>query len=519
MKIKLLSLSVCLAALFALSAEAEQLPVVSLPAVSHAEGAKPNIVYILADDMGYGDVQVLNPEHGKIPTPHMDQLAAEGMIFTDAHSSSSVCTPTRYGIMTGRYNWRSRLQKGVLNGFGKALIPTTRATVPSILREQGYNTAMFGKWHIGMNLPTVDDKPLTQRGLSNVDWNGRIEGGPFDLGFDYYFGISASLDMPPYIYIENDRFVGAGTTVKKFGRTGVAHEDFEAINVLDDLAEKATAYIKDQSADKPFFTYIALPSPHTPIVPTSEWQGKSGLGKYGDYVMETDAFVGTIIDAVDAAGLAENTLLIVTSDNGCSKAARITDLEKKGHFPSAQFRGSKADLWDGGHRVPFIVRWPKVVEAGSQSDALICLTDLLATAAECSGAEVPDNAGEDSVSFLSALQGEPISSTRAGVIHHSISGHFAYRMGQWKLLLAKGSGGWTAPKEDQMPKDAPRAQLYDLETDPGETTNLYESHPEVAQRLLAQLEADISNGRSTDGAPSQNDTDQIILWKSERTHK
>jgi arylsulfatase A-like enzyme len=284
--------------------------------------------------------------------------------------------------------------------------------------------------------------------------------------------------------------------------------------VLDDLAEKATAYIKGQSPDKAFFTYIALPSPHTPIVPTPEWQGKSGLGKYGDFVMETDAFIGTIIDAVDAAGLAENTIIIVTSDNGCSKAAGIPALEAQGHFPSAQFRGSKSDLWDGGHRVPFIVRWPKVVEAGSQSDALICLTDLLATAAECAGAAVPANAGEDSVSFLPALQGAPIASTRAGVIHHSISGHFAYRMGQWKLLLAKGSAGWTAPDEKQAGGAATLAQLYDLETDPGETTNLNESHPEVAQRLLSQLKADISNGRSTDGSPATNDFDAIELWKS-----
>jgi arylsulfatase A-like enzyme len=469
-----------------------------LPLSLFAE-VRPNIVYILADDMGYSDVQCLNPERGKIKTPHLDQLAADGMVFTDAHSGSSVCTPTRHGIITGRYSWRSRLQKGVTNSYGRALIPTSRATVASILREQGYNTAMIGKWHIGMNLPTLDDKPLTQKGLSNVDWERRIEGGPFDLGFDYYFGISATLDMPPYIYIENDQFDGECTTIKRFPRPGAAHEDFEAIDVLDDLAEKAVAYIKSQSAAKPFFTYIALPSPHTPIVPTPEWQGKSEVGKYGDFQMQTDAFVGTIMDAVAAVGLAENTLFIVTSDNGCSKAAGIAALETKGHFPSAQFRGSKADLWEGGHRVPFIVRWPQVVEAGSQSSALICLTDLLATAAECSGAEVPSNAGEERVSFVPVLQGKRMSPTRAGVVHHSISGHFAYRVGQWKLLLAKGSGGWTAPKEGSIPTDAPNAQLYDMVADPGETTNLYESHPEVAHRLLAQLEADVFNRRSTEG--------------------
>jgi arylsulfatase A-like enzyme len=480
----------------------------AISSIGFAAETKPNIVFIYADDMGYGDVQCLNPKHGKIATPNMDQLAAEGMVFTDAHTSSSVCTPSRYGLMTGRYNWRNERQAGVLNGFGAPLIPTDRMTVASLLKAQGYNTAMIGKWHIGMNFTKAGKAQI------DVDWKGPISGGPYDLGFDYYFGISASLDMPPYIYIENDHFVGECTTTKAFKRKGPAHEDFEAIDVLDDLTEKAVAYIQKQKASQPFFTYIALPSPHTPIVPSPEWQGKSPLGKYGDFVMQTDAVIGQIVEAVDAAGLKENTLIIVSSDNGCSKAAGIPAMEAKGHYPSAQFRGSKADIWDGGHRVPFILRWPAGIKAGTQSDQTICLTDLMATCADLVGVTLPESAGEDSVSFLPALSGQPIVSTRNGVIHHSISGHFAYRQGNWKLCLAKGSGGWTSPTEAKMPKGSPQAQLYDLEKDPGETTNLYLTHPEVAERLLKQLEADVQRGRSTAGADSKNDTEKVKLWKS-----
>jgi arylsulfatase A-like enzyme len=467
---------------------------------------KPNMIFILADDMGYGDVQCLNPERGKIATPNMDQLAAEGMIFTDAHTSSSVCTPSRYGLMTGRYNWRTKLQGGVLNGFSGPLIPTSRTTVASLLKAQGYKTAMFGKWHLGMDLPKGQGKGHP------VDWTGTITGGPYDLGFDTYFGITASLDMPPYIYVEDNHFVGVCTVEKEFhpNRKGPAQADFEAVNVVGDLAEKSAAYIRAQQKTEPFFIYIALPSPHTPIVPSAEWQGKSELGKYGDYMMETDAFVGRIMEELNAAGLAENTLLIVSSDNGCSKAANINALQEKGHFPSAQFRGSKADIWDGGHRVPFIVRWPSLVKAGSHSDAIICLTDYIATAAEIAGATLPGDAGEDSVSFLPALKGQPIQTARKGIINHSIKGAFAYREGKWKLILASGSAGWTAPVKGGA--GSPKGQLYDMEADPGETTNLYTSNPEVVDRLLAQVTTYVESGRSTEGPASSNDA-QIRLWK------
>ena len=469
----------------------------------HAE--TPNIVFVLCDDLGYGDVHCLNPERGKIKTPSIDRLAKEGMIFTDAHSGSSVCSPTRYGLMTGRYSWRTRLQSGVVQGFAPCLIAPDRPTVASFLKSQGYYTGIVGKWHLDF----LYQDPATGERLSRAKGVGKGKGlapvgskipdGPVNRGFDYYHGFHHAGDMKGVI--ENDEVI--------------LHED--EINMLPRLTRKAVEFIDERAAKppkQPFFLYVPFGSPHTPILPTKEWQGKSGLGAYADFVMETDAGFGAILDALDRNGFTDNTLVIFSSDNGCSKAAGIPQLQKQGHFPSAQYRGSKADIWDGGHRVPFVVRWPGTVKAGSTSDQLICLTDLFGTCAELTKQAHPGGAAEDSVSFLPALKGEPIVSTRAGVIHHSVSGHFAYRQGKWKLCLAKASGGWSSPNEKQASKDSPVAQLYDMEADPGETTNLYASQPEVAARLLKQLEADIENGRSTSGPEAKNDLKTINLWKS-----
>ena len=491
---------------------------------------QPNIVYILADDLGYGDVQCLNPERGKIATPHMDQVAADGMTFTDAHTTSSVCTPTRYSIITGRYNWRSKLQVHVLDGYGLPLIPTDRMTVPSFLRDNGYTTAMIGKWHVGLNIPTLDGKKAEpakglrqKRGkgafppaeLSNIDWTKTIEGGPVDLGFDSWFGITASLDFPPYVWIRNKNWVGQGNHAKAFNRPGPASEDFEAVDVLDRLAAESVKFITEYSSEKPFFTYIPLPSPHTPIVPTNQWKGKSGIGKYGDFVMQTDDLVGQVIKALDDKGISENTIVIVTSDNGCSKAANFKELESHGHFASAQYRGSKADIWEGGHRVPFLVKWPKMIKAGSKTDQLTCQTDLLATCAELLGKQLPKNAGEDSESILPVFKGDQAKFTRKGIIHHSVSGHFAYREGNHKFILAAGSGGWSGPNERYAKKqNKPIAQLYDLSIDPGEKNNLYKKQPELAQKLLTQLTAYVTAGSTAAGKESKNDVTDINLWKS-----
>lgn len=480
------------------------------------ESAKPNIVYILADDLGYGDVHCLNPQRGKIQTPHLDRLAEQGMTFTDAHSGSSVCTPTRYGVLTGRYAWRTRLQQGVLMGLSKPLIAADRLTVGKLLQQHGYQTACLGKWHLGMDWPGGTTDNASAEGVS-VDYTQPIRNGPTSRGFDYFFGITASLDMPPFIWIENDRTIGAATVRKKYLREGPAASDFEAIGVLPGLVNKARDYIQQcvqgERRGRPFFLYLALNSPHTPILPSKEWQGKSGLGDYGDFVMETDWAVGQVLAALDQVGIAGNTLVIATSDNGCSPAAGTDRLERLGHFASAQFRGYKSDIWDGGHRIPFIARWPGVIKAGSRCEQLICLTDLMATCADILRTKLPENAGEDSVSILPLLQGgnRPV---RESVVHHSINGRFAIRDGKWKLELCPGSGGWGKPGDAAARKEGlPAVQLYDLTTDIGETHNAEKDQPEVVVRLTHELEQIVSAGRSTRG-PRQNNDARIQLWKT-----
>ena len=466
-----------------------------------ASSNRPNIVLILCDDLGYGDVQCLNPINGKIKTPHIDKLAEQGMTFTDAHSGSSVCTPTRYGLLTGRYSWRSRLQRGVVSGFQPCLIAPDRLTIAGLLKKQGYATAIIGKWHLDFQYQNPKTKEFLTKS-SPVPMGTIIPDGPTHRGFDYFHGNHHARSMKTII--ENGKVI----------------ERLDEINNLPRLTEKSVAYIEERtkSPDQPFFLYVPLGSPHAPIVPSKEWQGKSGLGEHADFVMQTDATVGAIAEALEKNGFADNTLFIFTSDNGTSKGAGIPALRAKGHYVSAQYRGSKADIWEGGHRVPFIVRWPGTTQPNSKSDQLITLVDVFATVSDITGEKAP-NMAEDSVSFLPALSAQPIQSSRKGVIHHSISGHFAYRQGKWKLILAKASGGWTAPKENQVGKDVPKAQVYDMENDPSEQNNLYLTHPEVAERLLANLTADILNGRSTDGPAAKNDVAEIRLWKSERAKK
>ncbi len=518
---------------------------------STAATPKPNIVYILCDDLGYGDMHCLNPK-GKIATPHADRLASEGMVFTDAHGSSSVCTPTRYGIMTGRYNWRSRLQAWVLGGLSPRLIEPGRLTVASLLKQHGYATACVGKWHLGMDWPRKPGTAAFTDGIEkgpegwDVDYSKPITNGPNSVGFDYYFGISASLDMVPYAFIENDRVTAVPTVDKSFPlmhggkkggmtRRGPAAEKFEDVDVLPALTQKAVEIIGARAADakagKPFFLYLPLNAPHTPIAPTPEWQGKSGLNPYADFVMQTDATLGAILRALDQNGLTDNTLLIFTSDNGCSPQADFPTLLEKGHNPSYQFRGHKADIWDGGHRIPFIVRWPGKVQPGSESSQLICLTDLMATCAAILGVKLPDNAGEDSVSMLMALQGTMTdlytamigtrsTGWRETVIHHSIDGRFSIRESRWKLELCPGSGGWSLPRDPQaLRQGLPRVQLYDMGGDVGEKVNVQDKHPDVVARLTKLLEKYVAEGRSTPGAPQKN-TVAVDIWKAgDEAHK
>lgn len=488
----------------------------SVASSAEDHGNKPNIVFILADDLGYGDVTCFNTQ-SKIPTPNIDKLAAQGMRFTDAHTSSSVCTPTRYSTLTGRYAWRTHLQSGVLDGFSAPLIASNRMTVASLLKANGYQTACIGKWHLGVNWQRKEDssadisgkdKPQKAKPGSTVDWTKPILNGPTTLGFNYYYGISASLDMPPYVFIENDRVTAIPTTEKKWQRTGPAAESFEAINVMPKLTCKAAGWIEQRATEKrPFFLYLAYTAPHTPILPTKEWQGKSGLNDYADFVMQTDAAVGQLLATLDFTGLATNTLVIFTSDNGCSPSANFGQLKAKGHNPSDPWRGHKSDIWEGGHRVPFIARWPGHVSAGTTSAETICLSDLLATSAALVSAKLPQVAGEDSVSILPVLLGDKLDRPlREATVHHSINGKFAIRQGGWKLALCPGSGGWSNPSDKAaMNQGLPEVQLYNLEADPGETNNVEAVHPDIVKRLTALLNKYVAAGRSTPGAPQHND--------------
>lgn len=463
---------------------------------SLAADRPPNLVVILADDLGFGDLGCYGAT--KIKTPHVDRLAREGMRFTDAHSPSAVCTPTRYGLLTGRYAWRTRMKQGVLNGYSPALIEPGRETIASFLKKRGYVTHGVGKWHLGLGNADKTDyaKPLIP--------------GPLQVGFDSYFGIPASLDMAPYVYVENERVEALPTAESEkspkpnyfdgvFWREGPAAPGFRHIDVLPRLAQKAEEFLDSQTADRPFFLYLPLTSPHTPWLATKEFEKSSalagGLNLYGDFVVQTDAVVGRVLDALDRRGLAKNTLVIVTSDNGAMWQPR--HIEQSGHRANGPWRGQKADIYEAGHRVPFVVRWPGIVPAGTACDQTICLTDVFATMADILGAPLPDDAAEDSVSLLSLLRGDagdrPV---REFTIHHSAQGAFAIRQGAWKAIFHLGSGGFTPPINEEPKPGGPKGQLYHLGDDPQEQRNRWQDEPEIVQRLTALLESAKTSGRT-----------------------
>lgn len=479
------------------------------------EASRPNIVFILADDLGYGDVSCFN-ENSKIITPFIDQLASEGVMFTDAHTSSSVCTPTRYGILTGRYNWRSTLKSSVLSGYSKALIAPDRTTIGGFLKEQGYKTAYVGKWHLGWDWAIVEEDSISRNNLGaapNVDFSKPVKNGPNTRGFDYSFGFCGSLDMAPYVWIENDMptMVPTKYTVDKgkqtWWRNGLTSDDFVHERVLPDVTEKTVDFInKNANGENPFFVYMPLPAPHTPILPTEEFKGKSGLDNiYGDFVIMVDDVVGQVMKALEANGIAENTILVFTSDNGCSPQADYAQLETKGHDPSYVFRGHKADIFEGGHRVPYVVRWPEKVKPG-KSDQLLCTTDLFATVADIIDADVADNMAEDSYSFLPALNLKSDKETRTSIVHHSINGSFAYRKGDYKVNFCPGSGGWSAPRPNaKNSKELPAVQLYNLKEDISEVENIQDQNSDLVEQYRSELAKIVKDGRSTKGTPQKND--------------
>ena len=478
----------------------------------------PNVIVILADDLGYGDIHAFNPD-SKIPTPNIDALAAAGMKFTDAHTPSAVCTPTRYGFLTGRYNWRSRLKSGVLTGNSKALIEDERTTLADVMKNAGYHTAFIGKWHLGWDWGLAAGDSLSGEGwdakdFDQIDFSKPITHTPNDLGFDYAYGHSGSLDMAPYVYVENGKATAIPDTVTvntgkySWWREGPTSPDFDHEKVTPNFFERSIQYIEEQAKDdKPFFLYLALPSPHTPILPPAEWQGKSGLLPFGDFMMMIDDYVGQVNAAIKNAGIEENTLIIFTSDNGGSPAAGIEEMQALGHFSSYIYRGHKADAFEGGHRVPFIAKWPSKIKAGTSRDQTICLTDVMATGAEITGHKLKDNQGEDSYSLVELFDADrEVDQFREATVHHSINGSFAIRQGDWKLIMAKGSGGWSAPKPNTPDEEGlPDVQLYNLASDPGESTNLQAENPEKVATLKSLLSKYIKEGRSTPGTPQQND--------------
>jgi arylsulfatase A-like enzyme len=504
---------------------------VALPA---AEGkpARPNLLVILADDLGYGDVQCYNPQRGKIPTPHMDKLASQGMRFTDGHSSSGVCSPSRYALLTGRYHWRTRLQVGIVDVFGAALIAPDRMTLGTLAKQHGYRTAAIGKWHLGWDWPIAkeqrallqaakksgkDDeaKPdggaVVATGQQLAAWRDifskPIAGGPTTRGFDTYFGTDVP-NWPPYCFIENDRTLGipseflpAANFVRNLAsQQGPALKGWKLEDILPTLGERAAAFIAEAARKpEPFLLYLPLTAPHTPLAVIEAWKNKSGLNAYADFVMQTDATVGRVLDALEKSGAADNTLVVFTSDNGCAPYIGAKDLERMGHYPSGPLRGYKSDAWEGGHRVPFIVRWPGTVKPGSVCRQLVHQADLLRTFADILGTKLPDNAGEDSFSLLPLLRGED-KPTRANAVSASSGGVPAVRLGNWKYIPAPGSGGWGTGGDPSQP-----VQLYNLADDLGETNNLAAAEPGKVAEMKTLLEKLITAGRSTPGAAQTND--------------
>jgi arylsulfatase A len=474
-----------------------------LASVALAQGQAPNVVLILADDMGYGDVHALQPE-SKLATPNLDRLAAQGMTFTDAHSPSAVCTPTRYGLLTGTYCWRSRLKSGVLGGYSTPLLDAGQATLGSLFQGSGYRTGAVGKWHLGMQLPKLSEEANTAAwaGDPGIDFAGVITDGPLQHGFDSYFGVSASLDMAPYVYVRNDHFAAQPTEQQAaqpfpaFVRKGPRSIDFRIENVLDDLAREAVTFIEGAAAeDAPFFLYMPLTAPHKPTIPHEHFRGRSGLGDYGDFVQQVDWTIGRVLKALDQNKLTENTLVIMTSDNGSYmhlvestkrehvSASGVQAYHADQHRPNGNWRGTKADIYEAGHRVPFFVRWPGQVKAGSSCAQTVCQVDLFATFAELLGTEVPEGAAQDSHSLLPLWRGSADAVRGAPVVHHSVNGTFALRDGPWKAIFCSGSGGREKPRG--KPFDAVR--LFNLQADPGEAQDVAAANPEVVARLTKTL--------------------------------
>ncbi len=486
----------------------------------------PNIVFILADDLGYGDVGCYNSQ-AKAPTPNLDRLAGRGMRFTDAHSPSTVCTPTRYSLLTGRMAFRTGM-RGVFTGVGgPCMIEKQRLTLPQMLREKGYATGGFGKWHIGMTFFDKAGKPINRGGLDavkRVDFSRAIPDAPIHRGFDRFFGtVCCPTTDWLYAYVDGDRVpvpptgqLDKGPLPKhpysRDNRPGMIAPDFDLEKVDLVFLEKSKRFLEHHvkaDTDKPFFLFHSMQTVHLPSFPADPFKGKTKAGPHGDFIFEMDHVVGELMETLERLGVADNTLVMFSSDNGPETLTTVRMRVDHKHDPARPWRGMKRDDWEGGHRVPLIVRWPGKVKPGSTTGQMVSLTDVMATCAAVVGARLPDNAAEDSYNFLPVLLGtQGDRPVRQYLLQQTISLKLSIRRGPWKYLDHKGSGGNNYERNAMLkpyalPEKAPTApgQLYNLQTDPGETTNLYFEHPEIVKELKAKLDEYKASGRSRPAGP------------------
>lgn len=472
----------------------------------NVQAARPNIVILYADDMGYGDLGVQNPE-SRIPTPHLDRLASQGARFTDAHSSSGVCTPSRYALLHGRYHWRKF--HGIVNSFDQPVLDAERTTLPELLKTKGYKTACIGKWHLGWDWNAIKRPGATPaKGAGKTpggfapdafDWSKPIPGGPLSHGFDYYFGDDVP-NFPPYAWFENDRVITEPTvplsTPKPTAegaweaRPGPSVKDWDFWAVMPKLTEKAVEWIGQQKQDEPFFLYFPFTSPHAPIVPTQDFVGKSKAGGFGDFVTQTDDTVGRVLRALQEGGFAENTLVIFTADNGPEHYA-YDRIQKFQHRSMGPLRGLKRDLWEGGHRVPFVVRWPNKVSAGRVYGGILSQIDIYATIATIVEAEIPPGSAEDSYNQYSFLSGKT-PSLRSTVVHNTNANGYALRHDDWVLIAAKTGGVSKVPEwfdnANGYVRNPHPGELYNLSNDLSQKQNLYAEQPDKVQELSTLLD-------------------------------
>ena len=472
----------------------------------------PNIILFYADDMGFGDLAIQNPQ-SKIPTPNLDQLAREGLLMTDAHSSSGVCTPSRYALLSGRYHWRDF--NDIVHAMGASVFKENQVTLPKILQENGYHTAAIGKWHLGWDWEAIRKKDFTQKvkakhGKKEIeiwpaqayDWNKRIPNGPLSIGFDSYFG-DGTINFPPYTWIENDKVKEAPTETLQHPkedfalegnwelRPGPAVKDWDFYNVLPTVTSSAVTFIKNQEkAEKPFFLYMAFPSPHAPIIPNEEFRGKSNAGPYGDWVYQTDDAVGQILNALKAINADENTIVIFTSDNGSEHYA-YNRIKNYDHDSSHPFRGVKRDVYEGGHHVPFIVKWPNNIKPGTKSTQLFSQIDILNTLASITNSQLPKGFHHDSYNFSELWLTENNKAVRENIIHNTYTSKYAVRKGDWLYINNKDGYHARIPKwfkeGQRFETDKDTIQLFNLKDDIGQKTNLASQFPKKVNELATVL--------------------------------